>query len=71
MRESNVDAEQFRRAESSCLLEGVDPNQSEQYVAVKARVLAGELDIDEAIQLTVDHYKSIAASRVLDYAVAE
>jgi hypothetical protein len=49
----------------------VDPNRSAHYVAMKARVIAGEIDIDEAIQQTVDHYKSIAASRVLGYSVAE
>jgi hypothetical protein len=63
--------EGFRQAEASCLLEGVDPNRSAHYVAMKARVIAGEIDIDEAIQQTVDHYKSIAASRVMGYSVAE
>ncbi len=70
MREAQVE-EGFRRAEASCLLEGIDPNQSAPYVAIKARVLGGEIDIDKAIQLTVDHYKSLAESRVSDYAVAE
>ena len=71
MHKAMAQEEGFRRAEASCLLEGVDPNQSVHYVALKARVIAGEIDIDEAIQLTVNHYKSIAASRALDYAVAE
>ncbi len=70
MGEAQVE-EGFRRAEASCLLEGIDPNQSAPYVAIKARVLGGEIDIDKAIQLTVDHYKSLAESRVSDYAVAE
>lgn len=71
MREAQVKEEDFRRAEASCMLEGVDPTQSAQYAAVKARVIAGEIDIDEAIQRTVNHYKSIVASRVLDYAVSD
>ncbi len=71
MREAQVEEEGFRRAEASCLLEGIDPNQSAPYVAIKARVLGGEIDIDKAIQVTVDHYKSLAESRVSDYAVAD
>ncbi len=71
MREAEVDAEQFRRAEASCLLEGFDVTGNPRYLEMKARVLAGELDIDTVIQQTIEHYKSLAAKPVPQLSAAE
>jgi hypothetical protein len=70
MHHEDAQLEGFRQAEASCLLEGVDPNQSAQYVAMKAGVIAGEIDIDEAILQTVNHYRLLAACKLMNDEVA-
>ncbi len=71
MSQAEVDAEQFRRAEASCLLEGVDVSSNPYYQKMKSSVLAGEMGIDAAIEQTVEHYKSLATTRVPEFSAAE
>ena len=61
-------AEHFRQAEVNCLLEGLDSSGNEHYQAMKARVIAGEIDIDDAIRETVEYYKSRNRVPVRQYA---
>jgi hypothetical protein len=59
MTEEEVMAEHYRQAEASFLLEGLDSSGDLHYQAMKARVIAGEIDIDEAIRQTVEHFKAL------------
>ncbi len=51
MRDEAIRAEHFRQSEASCLLEGLDSSNDEFYQAVKARVIAGEIDGQEMMRL--------------------
>jgi len=70
MTEEQVRAEGFRQAEASNLLEGLDSSGDVFYQALKARVISGALDIDDAIKLMVVHCQEIARASVKEYAVA-
>lgn len=52
--------EAFRQAEASLSLEGLDPTESEQYNALKARVIAGELSFDEARVIFTEWHRDLA-----------
>jgi phosphoserine phosphatase len=71
MREEEIRAEHFRQAEASFLLEGLDSSSNEHYQKMKALVISGELDIDESIRQTVEHYKALSRASVNEYVVAE
>jgi len=45
--------EAFRQSEASVRLEGIDPKTDPEYLALKARVLAGEITIEEAGDLLI------------------
>jgi hypothetical protein len=64
-------AEAYRQAEASFRLEGLDSTGNVQYETLRARVIAGEIDSDEAIRLTVEHYKALGRASAANYAVAE
>jgi hypothetical protein len=69
MTEQEVMAEHFRQAEASHLLEGLDSSRNEHYQAMKARVIAGEIEPEEAIRQTVEHYKALGKASVKQYGV--
>jgi len=48
----------FEISEASVRLEGIDPTQFPEYLALKARVLAGEINSQQAITLLAAQYKS-------------
>jgi hypothetical protein len=50
--------EAFRQSEGSVRLEGIDPTEYPEYLALKARILAGEIDSQQAIALLAAQYKS-------------
>jgi len=58
MRDEEVRAKHFREAEASFRLEGMDARDDEFYQAVKARVIAGEIDGDEMMRLLLEDAKS-------------
>jgi hypothetical protein len=45
--------EAFRQSEASVRLEGIDPAADPEYLALKARVLAGEITVEEAGDLLI------------------
>lgn len=49
-------AKAFREAEANFRLSGLDPLEIEHYRAIKAQLIAREIDFDEAIRLAVEHY---------------
>jgi len=61
-------AKRFREAEASFLLEGLDAGENSAYQAMKARIISGEIDIDDAIQLRLEHYKSLQQAAVSEFA---
>ena len=71
MREELVRMEQYRQAEASFLLEGLDPAGNVEYQALKARVISGEIDADEAIRLTIERFKALAQPSVRELAIAK
>jgi Antitoxin VbhA len=46
--------EAFRQSEASVKLEGIDPTAYPEYVALRDRVLAGEITSDQAVDLLLD-----------------
>jgi hypothetical protein len=50
--------EAFRQSEGSVRLEGIDPTDYPEYLALRARILAGEIDSQQAIELLAAQYKS-------------
>jgi hypothetical protein len=56
--EQEVRAEHFRQAEASCLLEGLDSSGDAYYQALKARVIAGEIDGEEMMRLLMEDSKA-------------
>ncbi len=46
-------SEAFRQSEASVRLEGIDPTADPRYLALKARVLAGEITSEEAADILV------------------
>ncbi len=50
--------EAFRQSEGSVRLEGIDPTDYPEYLALKARILAGEIDSQQAVELLAAQYKS-------------
>jgi hypothetical protein len=54
MREEEIRAKHFREAEASCLLEGLESSRDAFYQAVKARVIAGEIDGEEMMRLLTE-----------------
>jgi hypothetical protein len=62
--------EAFRRAEASCLLEGLDASGDAFYQAVKQRVLAGEIDADEMTRLLVEDSRTKSGMAAIDFAAA-
>jgi len=54
MTDQEVRAKHLRQAEASCLLEGLDSSGDAFYQAVKARVLAGEIDGAEMMRLLME-----------------
>jgi hypothetical protein len=71
MREEEIRAEHFRQAEASFLLEGLDSSNDEHYQALKARIIAGDIDFDDAIRQTVEHYKALAGASAPELASAK
>jgi len=63
MSEEQVRAEYFRRAEASCLLEGLDSSGDDLYQRLKAKVISGELDGGEMMRLLMEDSK-LKASRL-------
>jgi hypothetical protein len=51
----------FEISEASVRLEGIDPTHYPEYLALKARVLAGEINSQQAITLLAAQYKSAQA----------
>jgi hypothetical protein len=49
--------ESFEISEASVRLEGVDPMSSPDYVAVRSRVIAGEISTDQAVELLLASYR--------------
>jgi hypothetical protein len=49
-------AESLRQGEASNKLEGIDVLDNPLYVDVKRRLLAGEISLEEAQAIFVDHY---------------
>jgi hypothetical protein len=49
-------AEAFALSEASVRLEGIDPNDDPRYIALKERVLAGEISSSEAVTLLLAPY---------------
>jgi len=70
MSEQEARAEYFRQAEVSNLLEGLDGSGDTFYQALKARVISGEIDMDEGMRLLLDDCKAIAAQHAADLAKA-
>lgn len=56
---NKVTAQAFRDAELNFQLSGMDPLASEHYKITKARIVAGEINLNEALQLAVEHYTEI------------
>lgn len=52
-------AEQFRQADAISRLEGYDPDAFEQ--AQKQRIITGEIDTDEFVQVMIAHVTSTDA----------
>lgn len=71
MTEEQVRAEHYRQAEASFRLEGFDPTGHEEYQELKARVIAGEIDVDDAIRQTVERYKALSQPSVPELATAK
>jgi len=71
MSEEEIRAEHYRQAEASFLLEGLDSSGNQNYQRMKALVIAGEIDVDEAIRQTVEHYKALSRASVSEYAVSK
>jgi len=46
----------YELSEASVRLEGIDPTASPAYMALRARVIAGEITTDEAADLLLDSY---------------
>ncbi len=46
----------YELSEASVRLEGIDPTASPTYMALRARVIAGEITTDEAGDLLLDSY---------------
>jgi len=44
-------AEAFRQSEASVRLEGIDPTDFPEYLALKARILAGEITSQQAVAI--------------------
>jgi hypothetical protein len=57
-------AKAFRDAEANFQLSGLDPLTIEHYKATKARIVAGEINLDEAVRLAVEHHTKINRSSV-------
>jgi hypothetical protein len=70
MREEEIRAEHFRQAEASLLLEGMDSSKDEFYQAAKARVIAGEISIDEMMRLMIEDCKLRSKHRAAEMAIA-
>jgi len=64
MRDEDIWAQHFQEAEASFRLEGLDSTGNVEYEALKARVIAGEIGIDEAIRSTVERYKALGDASV-------
>ena len=58
MTDQEVRADHFKQAEVSCLLEGLDSSGDVFFQAVKARVISGEIDMDEMLRLLLEDSKS-------------
>jgi len=65
MTEQEIRAEHFRQTEASFLLEGLDSSNDAEYQAMKARIIAGEIDFDDAIRQTVGHFRKLTGSVLL------
>lgn len=48
--------ESFKRAEANCRLSGRDPSGEPLYESIKARMIAGTLDIEEARKEIAEHF---------------
>jgi hypothetical protein len=55
-----TEVEHFRQAETNFLLEGLDASKDQEYQAMKAPIVAGEMDVDEAIRQSVGHFKVLS-----------
>jgi hypothetical protein len=60
---SKVLEEAFRDAEASLLMEGLDPTTDSRYLAIKARVTAGEMTFDEATSAFTEQFMESIRSR--------
>jgi hypothetical protein len=65
--DSTLDAEAFADAEASLRIEGLDPAGRPHYEAIKAKVIAGTLTFDEAIEALKEHH-SVAAKADREFA---
>ena len=54
MADAELRARYFREADASCRLEGLDSSGDDFYQAVKARVIAGEIDGEEMMRLLME-----------------
>jgi len=57
MDRKQLDAEAFSQSEASVRLEGIDPTAYPSYLALKARVMDGEITPQEAVTLLLDQHK--------------
>jgi len=69
MREDEARAKHFREAEASFLLEGLDAGGNLEYQAMKARIIAGEIDFDDAIRQRLEHYKAQRQTAASEYSI--
>ena len=67
---SEVRKEAFRRAEASCLLEGMDSSGDAFYQTVKQRVVSGEIDADEMMRLLIEDSRVRHGNAVVAFAAA-
>jgi len=70
MHDQELRAKHFQDAEASFLLEGLDASRDLFYQETKSRVVAGEIDSEEAIRLAVEYSKEISRPALAETAAA-
>jgi hypothetical protein len=70
MHDKELRAKHFQDAEASFLLEGLDASGDLFYQETKARVIAGEIDSEEAIRLAVEYSKETSRAVLAETAAA-
>ena len=71
MTKQEVRAEHFRQAEANFRLSGLDASGNAHYQAMKARIISGEIEADDAIQETIDYYKALIKARASGISVTD